>query len=150
MATTVMERTRRRKLPASPVGLTAQVTPKMVVPATGEVICEIDPAPGTPHKYVKGGLIKLPVGGQPYVVTFQLMPGDVPNLQFDTADPFWSSAACPTAAGNDGQLNPVTPCGVTSLDVDARPQPPKNVLMYRLNFTQNGTPLYCDPIIINN
>lgn len=150
MATKVMTRPKRRKVLPPAVDITAQVTPKMVVPGTNQVICEIDPAPGTPHKYVKGGLIKLPVGGQPYVVTFQLMPGDVPNLQFDTADPFWSSIHCPTAAGNDSQLNPTTPCNPMAVDVHATPQPPKNVVMYRLNFTQNGTPLYCDPIIINN
>lgn len=148
--TKVMERPARRKILPTQVGLTVQVTPKIVVTGTGEVICEIDPAPGTPPKYVKGGLIKLPVAGQPYMITFQLMTGDVPNLQFDTLDPFWSSNSCPTAAGNNGQLNPQTPCGPTSLDVDATPQAPKNVLMYRLNFTQGGMPLYCDPIIINN
>lgn len=150
MATKLMERTTRRKSLTQAVDLTVQVTPIMVVPGTSEIICEIDPATGTPHKYVKGGLIKLPVAGQPYVITFQLLAGDVPNLQFDTADPFWSSATCPTGPGNDGQLNPVTPCSAMSLDVDATPQPPKNALMYRLNFTQNGTSLYCDPIIINN
>jgi hypothetical protein len=131
----------------APTGLTVQVTPKMVVGS--EVICEIDPAPGTPHRYVKGGLIKLPGGGN-YAITFQLMAGDVANLQFDATDPFWSAGTCPTMAGNDGQLSPQTPCSANSLDVDATPGSAKNALYYRLNFTQNGTPLYCDPIIINN
>lgn len=45
----------------APVGLTVDVTPKIVVGS--EVICEVDAAAGTPHKYVKGGLIKLPPGG---------------------------------------------------------------------------------------
>ena len=131
------------------VGLTVEVTPKL--PITGnEIICEIDPAPGTPRRYVRGGVIKLPVAGQPYVITFQLMPGEIPNLQYDTADPFWSSATCPTRSENDTQLGPQTPCSATSLDVDATPRPPKNALRYRLNFTSNGTQLYCDPIIINN
>jgi len=131
----------------APVGLTVDVTPKIVVGS--EVICEVDPAAGTPHRYVKGGLIKLPSGGT-YSITFQLMPGDVPNLQFDTADPFWSANTCPNAAGNDGQLSPQAPCNATTLVVDATPRPPKNALHYRLNLTQNGTQLYCDPIIINN
>lgn len=143
----VSERTERRK-GMTLVGFTVEVTPQIVV--GNEVICEIDAPSGASHKYVKGGLIKLPVAGQPYTITFQLLPGNVPNLQFDTADPFWSSNTCPAAPGNNGQLNPRTPCSTTNLDVDGTPQPPKNAVLYRLNFTLNGTPLYCDPIIINN
>ena len=134
--------------PLVTVSLTVEVTPKMF--AGNEVICEIDPASGTSHRYVKGGLIKLPVAGQPYTITFQLLPGDVPGLQFDTADPFWSGNACPAAAGNNGQLSPQTPGSGTNLVVDATPQPPKNAIYYRLNFTLDGRALYCDPIIINN
>jgi hypothetical protein len=142
----VMEHTGSSKGMTS-VGLTVEVTPKMVV--GNEVICEIDAAAGTPRRYVKGGLINLPSGGH-YTITFELMPGDVPNLQFDTGDPLWSANTCPSASGNDGQLSPQAPCSATTLDVDATPRPPRNALHYRLNFTQNGAQLYCDPIIINN
>jgi len=132
----------------APVGLTVNVTPTMAVGE--ELICEIDPAAGTSHRYVKGGLIKLPGGGN-YTITFALVPtDDFPNLQFDTNDPFWSSDTCPDEYGNDGQLSPQTPCNNTSLVVDATPRPPKNALHYRLNLTNNGSQLYCDPIIINN
>jgi hypothetical protein len=132
----------------APVGLTVDVTPKIVVGS--EVICEVDAAAGTPHKYVKGGLIKLPPGGA-YTITFQLQSGDVPNLQFDTNNPFWSDSTCPSGPCNDGQLNPNIPCNTTSLVVDATPRPPKNAVHYRLNLTApDGSQLYCDPIIINN
>ena len=132
----------------APVGLTVDITPKIVVGS--EVICEVDAAAGTPHRYVKGGLIKLPPGGT-YTITFQLQTGDVPNLQFDTGNPFWSDNTCPTMAVNNGQLSPNVPCNTTTLVVDATPQPPKNAVHYRLNLTaQDGSSLYCDPIIINN
>ena len=144
----VIDRTEHRK-GMNVVGFTVDITPKIVV--GNEVFCEIDPGPGTPHKYVKGGVIKFPVAGQPYTATFQIMPGDVPNLQFDPDDPFWSSATgCPTASENDPQLQPQVPCSPTSLDVDGTPSPPKNLVYYRLNFLLGGNPLYCDPIIINN
>lgn len=133
----------------APVGLTVDVTPQLMM--GNQVVCEIDAASGTSSKYVKGGVIKLPVAGQPYTITFQLVATNSPNLQFETNDPFWSSSnGCPTVPGNDPQFQPQIPCNQTTVVVDATPRPPKNGVYYRLNFLQNGAPLYCDPIIINN
>jgi len=117
------------------------------------IFCEIDPTPGTPRRFVKGGFIKLPRGGQ-YEIIFHLMAGDVGPLQFDTEDPFCSdSSTCPALGAQNGQYsNPrVTssnPLGVDdTLSVDAAPAPPKNAVHYRLNFNGGA---YCDPIIIND
>jgi hypothetical protein len=130
-----------------PTGLTIDVTPEMVV--GNSVICDISPAQGTPPRYCKGGIIKLPVAGQPYAITFQLIAGNVPGLQFAPNDPFWSlQGSCPTG-GNDPQFQPQTPCNSTNVVVNATPRPPKNAVSYRLNFTLNGTAVSCDPIIVN-
>lgn len=146
----VRERTDHSGGGAGLVALTVQVTPQIVL-NNGEVPCEIDAAPGTPPGLVKGGVIKLAAAGQ-YTITFQLMQGQVPNLQYDCADPIWTSqAGCPTTAVYDPQFG-VQSCAGTSLVVNANPRPPRNAVFYRLNFTLAGTPgpLYFDPIIINN
>jgi hypothetical protein len=127
--------------------VSVQVTPQMIL-NSGEIPCEID---GTPPGLVKGGVIKLAAAGQ-YTITFQLMQGQVPNLQFDCADPFWASqSGCPGNSSSDPQLT-VQNCNGTTLVVNATPRPPKNAVYYRLNYTLAGTPgpLYFDPIIINN
>jgi hypothetical protein len=145
----VREETGRGK-PVGLVSLTVQVIPQILL-NSGEIPCQIEAAPGTPPGLVKGGVIKLAAAGH-YAITFQLMQGDVQNLQFDCSDPIWTSqAGCPTSSAHDPQFT-VQSCAGTSLVVSATPIPPKNAVFYRLNFTLAGTspPLYCDPIIINN
>lgn len=143
----VMERTRESGGP-SLIALTVDVTPQFVT-SSGEVPCAIDAAPGTPPGLVKGGIIRLATAGQ-YTITFQIKTGDVPNLQFDCADPIWTSqSGCPTSQAYDPQFA-VQGCTGTSLAVNANPIPPKNAVYYRLNFTLTARRLYFDPIIVNN
>jgi len=126
------------------VQVDVDVTP--VVPQGSSVLCEIDPSHGTPGRFVKGGFIKLPAGGQ-YEVIFHLQEGDVPGLEFDTSDPFCSdSNTCPALGAHDGQYSNPRVTAPTTLSVDATPAHPRNVVHYRLNFDGGA---YCDPIIIN-
>ena len=126
------------------VAIGVDVTPKLQ--QGNSIFCEIDPSPGTPGRFVKGGAIKLPAGGQ-YDLTFNLQPGDVPGLQFDDNDPFCSDRSnCPAPGANDGQYSNPQVTSPTTLSVEATPAPPRNAVYYRLNF---GGGTYCDPIIIN-
>lgn len=126
------------------VAVSVDVTP--MLQQGNEIFCEIDPSQGTPGKFVKGGVIKLPAGGQ-FDLTYNLKAGDIPGLQFDAADPFCSDAStCPAPGAQNGQYANPRVTAPTTLSVEAAPVPPRNAVHYRLNFS-NGT--YCDPIIIN-
>lgn len=125
------------------VPIKVQVTP--LLRQGTSVYCDIDAAPGTPGKFVKGGNIKLPAGGE-YDLTFELQPGNVSGLQFNSSDPFCSdSNNCPQMGQQNSQYSNATANG-TTLTVHAKPAQPKNACHYRLNFADGSS---CDPIIIN-
>lgn len=136
---------------AVPTPVNVEVTPKLVQGNT--VVCEIDPAPGTPARYVRGGVIKLPPNAAGYQLNFELQPGDVPGLLFDGGPngAFWCDQnSCPGGPMNNSnnQLqNPHVLNGGRTLRVAATPQGPTNAVHYSLNFNNGGR---YDPIIINN
>lgn len=113
-----------------------------VTPVFGNgTVCEIDPADGPSHAFVKGGVIKLH-GNPAYSVMFDLPAG----YQWDQNDPIWcSQAGCPTGSSNDSQVT-VQSCTPTTLTINVDPQPPTNAVHVSLGFS-NGVRF--DPIIIN-
>jgi hypothetical protein len=110
------------------------------------VFCEINRPSGTPARFLRGGVVKLPPGGH-YEINFILREGEVAGLEFDANDPFCSDPnTCPAPGMNDPQFTNPRRTEATIVKVNADPVQPKNAVHYRLNFS-NGS--YCDPIIIN-
>lgn len=124
------------------------VTPLLV--QDDAVICEIAAGANATDR-VKGGVIRLPPHST-YVLRFNLLPGDLPDLNFaeNGKDAFWCNMrACPPAAmhNSKNQLGtPVVTNGKT-LEVSSTPNNSRNAVHYSLGF-DNGC--RCDPIIIHD
>ena len=114
-------------------------------PTGGDIVlCEID---GTEGPNFTGGVIFLN-GGTDYEINFNLKPGQNGHYTWDL-DPFWArNGKCPANKGL-GQFSSATANG-GKLTVKGTGQHGRSAIHFRLNLKdQNGTSVYCDPIMIN-
>lgn len=112
------------------------------------VQCDIGGPAAGPAR-VSGGVIFL-AAGNAFDITFDLLDGEEPTLEWDQ-DPLWIERnRCPrTHVVNAPFRDPGTASPKRSnVKVDASGS--AGVLHYRMNFRRNGQLVYCDPVIIHD